>query len=120
MRMKIDRLSAQKDSLNVDYSVYLISPVSYPSRGYIPSRRQCDTLFVGLFTYRLSMQKDRERVLRFIEAFESLYGRKPKPEDAEGDFKIQVAADMQMSVGGARYYLRLATEHEKKTPDSAP
>jgi len=28
---------------------------------------------------------------RFIEAFEKLYGRKPKAEGADGDFKIQVA-----------------------------
>jgi len=60
------------------------------------------------------MQKNTERVHRFIEAFQKLYGRKPKPEDAEGNFKIQVAQDMQMSVGGARYYLRLAAEHEKE------
>ena len=60
------------------------------------------------------MQKDRERLRRFIEAFESIYGRKPKPGDAEGDFKIQVAQDMQMSVGGANYYLRLATEREEE------
>jgi len=26
-----------------------------------------------------------------MEAFEKLYGRKPKPEDAQGDFKIQAA-----------------------------
>ena len=60
------------------------------------------------------MQRNTERVHRFIEAFEKLYGRKPKSEDAEGDFKIQVAQDMQMSVGGARYYIRLATKQEEK------
>jgi hypothetical protein len=60
------------------------------------------------------MEEDTRRVHRFIEAFEKLYGRKPKPEDAEGDFKNQVAEDMQMSVGGARDYLRLAAEQEKK------
>jgi hypothetical protein len=54
------------------------------------------------------MQEDTQRVDRFIEAFETLYGRKPRPEDAEGNFKIRVAQDMQISVGGARYYLRLA------------
>ena len=53
-----------------------------------------------------------ERVHRFIEAFEKLYGRKPRPEDAEGTFTIQVAQDMQMSVGGARYYIRMATKGE--------
>jgi hypothetical protein len=58
-------------------------------------------------------QKDSDRVHRFIEAFEKLYGRKPIQEDAEGDFKIRVAQDMQMSLGGARYYLRLATKYEK-------
>ena len=51
---------------------------------------------------------------RFIEAFEKLYGRKPKAEGADGDFKIQVAQDMQMSVGGARYYIRLAAERKAK------
>jgi len=64
------------------------------------------------------MQENTQRVDRFIEAFEKLYGRKPKPEDAEGNFKVQVAQDMQISVGGARYYLRLATEQrnpEKET-----
>lgn len=60
------------------------------------------------------MQKDRERIRRFIEAFEKLYGRKPTAGDAEGDFKIQVAQDMQMSVGGARYFLRLAAKHENE------
>ena len=62
------------------------------------------------------MQESTERVDRFIEALEKLYGRKPKRDDAEGDFKIRVARDMQTSVGGARYYLRLATndEHSKK------
>jgi hypothetical protein len=29
------------------------------------------------------MQEEIDRVQRFIEAFEKLYGRKPKPEDAE-------------------------------------
>jgi hypothetical protein len=60
------------------------------------------------------MQSDTERVHRFIEAFEKLYGRKPKAEDADGDFKIQVAQDMRMSVGGARYYIRLASRPEEK------
>ena len=56
------------------------------------------------------MQENTQRVDRFIEAFEKLYGRKPRLEDAEGNFKIRVAEDMQISVGGARYYLRLAAE----------
>jgi hypothetical protein len=43
-----------------------------------------------------------------------LYGRKPKPEDAEGDFKMRVAEDMQMSVGWASYYLRSAAEEAEK------
>jgi len=60
------------------------------------------------------MQNDTQRVDRFIEAFEKLYGRKPKVEDAEGDLKIQVARDMQMSVGGARYYIRLASERRAR------
>jgi len=63
----------------------------------------------------LDMQENTQRVDRFIEAFEKLYGRKPKLEDAEGNFKIRVALDMQISVGGARYYLRLATEREDKS-----
>jgi hypothetical protein len=60
------------------------------------------------------MQENSERVQRFIDAFEKLYGRKPRPEDAIGDFTVQVAQDMRMSVGGARYYLRWAAEHEEK------
>jgi hypothetical protein len=61
---------------------------------------------------RVEMQENSQRVYRFIQAFETLYGRKPTPEDAEGDFKIHVAQEMQMSIGGARYYLRLAAELE--------
>jgi hypothetical protein len=60
------------------------------------------------------MQDSTDRVDRFIEAFEKLYGRKPKAEDADSDFKTQVAQDMQMSVGGARYYIRLAAERKAK------
>jgi len=30
----------------------------------------------------------------------------------EGNFTIRVAQEMQMSVGGARYYIRMATEHK--------
>ena len=60
------------------------------------------------------MESDNERVCRFIQAFESIYKRKPTIEDAEGDFKLRVAQDMHMSVGGARYYLRLAVEHGEK------
>jgi hypothetical protein len=63
---------------------------------------------------RVELRRDRERVQRFIKAFEELYGRKPKLEDADGNFKIQVAQDMQMSVGGARYYIRLATKQQEK------
>ena len=58
----------------------------------------------------VEMQEEPDRVHRFIEAFEKLYGRKPRPKDAEGNFTIQVAQDMEMSVGGARYYIRAATE----------
>jgi hypothetical protein len=62
----------------------------------------------------VEMQNDTERIDRFIVAFEKLYGRKPKAEDADGNFKIQVAQDMQMSLGGARYYIRLASERKAK------
>jgi hypothetical protein len=62
----------------------------------------------------MEMQNNTGRVDRFIEAFEKLYGRKPKAEDADGDFKILVAQDMQMSVGGARYYIRSSSEHKAK------
>jgi hypothetical protein len=58
--------------------------------------------------------QNTERVDRFLEAFEKLYGRKPQLEDADGDFKIQVAQDMQMSVGGARYYIRSSSERKSK------
>jgi len=64
------------------------------------------------------MESDRERVRRFIEAFEDTYKRKPRVEDAEGDFMRKVAQDMHMSVGGARYYLRgcgVRTERRKLT-----
>ena len=60
------------------------------------------------------MESDRERVRRFIEVFEDIYKRKPRVEDTEGDFKRKVAQDMHMSVGGARYHLRLAAGCERK------
>ena len=63
---------------------------------------------------QVGTQENSERIHRFVEAFEKRYGRKPRPEDSEGNFPIQVAEDMQMSVGGARYYLRLASEQEKE------
>ena len=56
------------------------------------------------------MQQQANRVQRFIVAFEKQYGRKPRPEDSEENFTMQVAQDMEMSVGGARYYIRAATE----------
>ena len=62
----------------------------------------------------VEMQEEPDRVHRFIEAFENLYGRKPRPKDAEGSFAIQVAQDMEMSVGGARYYIRAATEGKSR------
>jgi hypothetical protein len=62
----------------------------------------------------VEMQNNKEHIDRFIEAFEKLYGRKPIAADADGDFKIQVAQDMQMSVGGARFYIRLASERETR------
>ena len=58
----------------------------------------------------MGTQKNSERVNRFIEAFEKLYGRKPRPEDTERSFMLQVSHDLEMSVGGARYYIRAATE----------
>ena len=60
------------------------------------------------------MEISIEHVRRFIETFEQRYGRKPELEDTEGDFKLQVAEDMQMSAGGARYYLRAAAEHQER------
>jgi hypothetical protein len=36
----------------------------------------------------VEMPKEPEWVHRFIEAFEKLYGRKPRPEEAEGNFTI--------------------------------
>jgi len=64
--------------------------------------------------FGFEMQPATDRMQTFIEAFEKLYGRKPEREEANGDFKIQVARDMQMSVGGPRYYLHLAIEHKKE------
>ena len=58
----------------------------------------------------VELQKDSDRVHRFIAAFERLYGRKPRVEDVKGNFTVQVAQDMEMSVGGARYSIRAATE----------
>jgi hypothetical protein len=66
------------------------------------------------------MKSENERVERFVQAFESNYGRKPTLQDAEGNFRLRVAQDMNMSVGGARYYLRLAAELDrKKDPDTS-
>jgi hypothetical protein len=66
------------------------------------------------------MESENERVQRFVQAFESNYGRKPTLQDAEGNFRLRVAQDMDMSVGGARYYLRLAAELDpKKEPDTS-
>jgi len=62
----------------------------------------------------VELQKDSDRVDRFISAFEKLYGRKPWPEDAQGNFTVHVAQDMEMSVGGARYYIRAATEGKSR------
>ena len=62
----------------------------------------------------MELQKDSDRVYRFIAAFERLYGRRPRPEDAEGNFTVQVAQDLEMSVGGARYYIRLASPRTAK------
>jgi hypothetical protein len=66
------------------------------------------------------MESENKRVQRFVQAFESSYGRKPTLQDAEGNFRLRVAQDMNMSVGGARYYLRLAAELDpKKEPDTS-
>ena len=65
----------------------------------------------------VEMQEEPERVHRFIEAFEKLYGRKPRPKDAEGNFTIQVAQDMEMSVGGARYYNVMAGQANQAVPN---
>jgi hypothetical protein len=81
------------------------------SRKYMGNWRY-DYFFAEGGQVRVEMQNNTERIDRFIEAFEKLYGRKPKAEDADGDFKIQVAQDMQMSVGNARYYIRLARERK--------
>jgi len=62
----------------------------------------------------VELHKDSDRVDRFIAAFEKLYGRKPRPEDAQGNFTVHVAQDMEMSVGGARYYIRAATEGKSR------
>lgn len=64
------------------------------------------------------MESDHERIRRFIQAFEEIYKRRPTLEDVEGDFTRQVAQDMHMSVGGARYYLRMATKYERRDPGS--
>lgn len=62
----------------------------------------------------MELQKDPDRVRRFIAAFERLYGRKPRADDAEGTFPVRVAQDMEMSVGGARYYIRAAVEDKAR------
>jgi len=46
-----------------------------------------------------------------------MYGRKPRLEDADGDFKIRVSLEMQMSIAGARYYLHLASNVREKDAD---
>ena len=73
------------------------------------SKRRYDYFLAEGGHVRVEMQNNMGRIDRFIEAFEKLYGRKPKAEDADSDFTVQVAQDMQMSVGGARYYIRLAS-----------
>ena len=61
------------------------------------------------------MQEEADWLHSFIVAFEKLYGRKPTLDDAErNDFAILVARDMDMSVGGARYYIRAATEGKSR------
>ena len=65
-------------------------------------------------------QENSERVHRFIDAFSKLYGRKPQLEDAVGDFAVQVARDLQMHVGGARYYLRRAMRTKIKCQVATP
>jgi len=76
-------------------------------------------MFSLLSVARSKCKKIHSAFYRFIQAFETLNGRKPTPEDAEGDFRIRVAQEMQMRIGGARYYLRLAAELEgEKTPIS--
>ena len=67
---------------------------------------------MGIARVQLEMQPDKDRVRKFIDSFEIIYKRKPTLEDAEGDFKLRVAQDINMSVGGARYYLRLAAERD--------
>jgi hypothetical protein len=62
----------------------------------------------------VELQKDSDRVERFITAFEKLYGRKPRPEDTQGNFTLHVAQNMEMGVGGARYYIRAATEDKSR------
>ena len=58
----------------------------------------------------MELQRETDRVQRFVAAFEKLYGRKPRPEDANGNFTVQASQGMEISVGGARYYIRVATE----------
>ena len=70
-------------------------------------------IFCGRRNVRMEMQNNTERVDRFLEAFEKLYGRKPKAEGAHGDFKIQIAQDMQMNVGGP-HYIRMTAERKAK------
>ena len=79
----------------------------------LPLSRRYDYLVRYCSGLKMS-EEEKERIFRFIEAFEQRYGRKPTLEDAEGDFKLQVARDMQMSVGGAHYYIRLASERTAK------
>jgi len=43
-------------------------------------------------------QEHSESVNRFIDTFSKLYGRKPQPEDAVGDFAPQAARDVQMCI----------------------
>jgi hypothetical protein len=69
-------------------------------------------------TLRVERQGNSERVYRFIDAFQRLYGRKPQPDDAASDFAAQVARDLQMNVAGARYYLRWAILREEKESDT--
>jgi len=49
-----------------------------------------------------------------------MYGRKPMLEDADGDFKIRVSLEMQMSIAGARTIFIWPRMCGRKTPISHP
>jgi hypothetical protein len=62
----------------------------------------------------LGYSRPRNVKLSLLTGIRLLSGAVRTLQDAEGSFRLRVSQDMNMSVGGARYYLRLAAELDPK------